>query len=149
MSRVSGVTRHAAATTGPASAAIPTSSRPATRRSPGAHRRVSLFREGIDGLGSGTGYAPVKSSALFAESGGFTHALAQEVERGPARVAVPNELDLLDAGRMHHEGTLDADAARDPADADLLVDAARRRARTVAGEIPKRAAMRYEPTPEL
>src|SRR5437660_11965496 len=124
MRRVSGVTRHAAATTGPASAAMPTSSTPTTRRSPCAHRRFSLFREGIDGLGSGTGYAPVKSSALFAQSGGFTHALAEEVERGPACVAVPDELDLLDAGRMHHKGALDADAARDPADGDLLVDAA-------------------------
>src|SRR5256885_3752600 len=115
MSRVSGVTRHAAATTGPASAAIPTSSTPTTRRSPCAHRRFSLFREGIDGLGSGTGYAPVKSSALFAESGGFTHALAEGVERGPACVALPHEFDLLDAGRMHPKSALDADPARDPA----------------------------------
>src|SRR5256885_14218873 len=107
MSRVSGVTRHAAATTGPASAAIPTSSTPTTRRSPCAHRRFSLFKEGIDGLGSGTGYAPVKSSALFAESGGFTHAGAGEVERGPARGAGPDELDLLDPGRMPHKGALD------------------------------------------
>src|SRR5438046_4193519 len=124
MSLVSGVTRHAAATTGPASAAMPTSSTPTTRRSPCAHRRFSLFREGIDGLGSGTGYAPVKSSTLFAKSGGLTHALAEEVERGPARVAVPNELDLLDAGRMHPEGAPDADPASDPAHRDPLVDAA-------------------------
>src|SRR5437867_11558582 len=101
MSLVSGVTRHAAATTGPASAAMPTSSTPTTRRSPCAHRRFSLFREGIDGLGSGTGYAPVKSSTLFAQSGGFTHALAEAQERGPACVAVPGQLDLLRAGRMH------------------------------------------------
>src|SRR5438132_13652673 len=101
MRRVAGVTRHAAATTGPASAAMPTSSTPTTRRSPCAHRRFSLFREGIDGLGSGTGYAPVKSSTLFAQSGGFTHALAEEVERRPACVAVPEEPHPPHAGAMH------------------------------------------------
>src|SRR5437764_15451602 len=106
MSLVSGVTRHAAATTGPASAAMPTSSTPTTRRSPCAHRRFSLFREGIDGLGSGTGYAPVKSSALFAQSGGFTHALAGAVARGPGCVGVPEELDSLGVGRSDPKGGL-------------------------------------------
>src|SRR5438477_10090959 len=144
MSLVSGVTRHAAATTGPASAAMPTSSTPTTRRSPCAHRRFSVFREGIYGLGSGTGYAPVKSSALFAKTGGCTYALAEAVERGPARVAVPDELDLLDAGRVDHEGALDADAARDPADRDLLVDAAVTHAEHGALEVLKALAVPFD-----
>src|SRR5438552_5192128 len=144
MSRVSGVTRHAAATTGPASAAMPTSSTPTTRRSPCAHRRFSLFREGIDELGSGTGYAPVKSSALFAERGCLAYSFAEEVERGPACVAVPNELDLLDAGRMHHKGALDADPARDPADGDLLVDAAVTHAEHGALEVLKALAVPFD-----
>ena len=71
-----------------------------------------------------TGYAPVKSSALFAESCGFAHSVAEEVESRTSRMAVAHELDLLDARRVDHERALDADAARDPADGDLLIDAA-------------------------
>src|SRR2546430_16591514 len=106
MSRVSGVTRHAAATTGPASAAMPTSSTPTTRRSPCAHRRFSLFREGIDGLGSGTGYAPVKSSALFAKSGGLFPGPPGGVRGGPGGVAGLNDPDHLGPGVTPHRTAL-------------------------------------------
>src|SRR5438105_12320984 len=143
MSRVSGVTRHAAATTGPARAAMPTSSTPTTRRSPCAHRRFSLFRDGIDRLGSATGYAPVKSSPLFAERGCLANSFAEEVESRAARVPVADELDLLDARRVDHEGALDADAARDPADGDLLVDAAVTHAEHGALEVLKALAVPF------
>src|SRR5438105_1742673 len=144
MSRVSGVTRHAAATTGPARAAMPTSSTPTTRRSPCAHRRFSLFRDGIDRLGSATGYAPVKSSPLFAERGCLANSFAEEVESRAARVPVADELDLLDAPRVDHEGALDADAAHDPAGrAARCAEAGGEPPPSAAGLGPSRARSRF------
>src|SRR5437762_13615521 len=109
MSRTSGVTRQAAATTGPASVAIPTSSTPTTRVSPRSQRIFSKRRLGTrrlsgpvicrgvrrplgrgDERGSSGG-----SAALFAKRGGLPDALAEEVEGRPAGVAVPHDLDLL------------------------------------------------------
>src|SRR5437870_3466790 len=133
MSLVSGVTRHAAATTGPASAAMPTSSTPTTRRSPCDHSRFSWLREGIvTSVGDGgrgaeppdVGAEPPTSAALFAQGGRFAHTLAEEIERGAPGVAVTDELDLLDAWRVHEERPLDADPARDPSHRDLLVEPA-------------------------
>ena len=69
---------------------------------------------------------------------------ARVTSNSPACVAVPNELDLLDAGRVHHEGALDADAARDPADGDLLVDAAVTHAEHGALEVLKALAVPFD-----
>src|SRR2546423_2411829 len=60
-------------------------------------------------------------AALFAEGGGLTDALAEEVEGGAAGMTVARDLDLLDARRVHQERALDADARGDPADRDLFV----------------------------
>ena len=95
-------------------------------------------------LGSGTGYAPVKSSALFAECRGLAHPLAEEVESRAAGVTVTHELDLLDARRMDHERALDADATRDPADGDLLVDAAVAHAKHGSLEVLKAFAVPFD-----
>ena len=95
-------------------------------------------------LGSRTGTGPVKSSPLFAESGGFADSVAEEVEGRTARVPVAHELDLFDAGRVHHEGPLDADAARDPAHRDLLVHAAVTHAEHGALEVLKTLAVPFD-----
>src|SRR5215218_3134121 len=50
--------------------------------------------------------------------------IAQVVELGPADVAPGDQLDLGDAGRVHREGPLDADAERDLADGEGLAQAA-------------------------
>src|SRR6266436_2295280 len=88
--------------------------------------------------------APVKSSPLFAEGGGLADSVAKEVESRSARVTVAHELDLLDARGVDHEGALHADAARDPADGDLLVDAAVAHAEHGALEVLKALAVPFD-----
>jgi len=95
-------------------------------------------------LGSRTGCAPVKSSTLFAESCGFAHSVAEEVESRATGVAVADELDFLDARRVDHERALDADAARDPSDGDLLVDAAVAHAEHGALEVLKALSVPFD-----
>src|SRR5438309_11243346 len=95
-------------------------------------------------LGSRTGWAPVKSTALFAEGRGLADSLAEEVESRTAGVPVTDELDLLDARRVDHERALDADAARDPADGDLLIDAAVAHAEHGALEVLKALAVPFD-----
>ena len=95
-------------------------------------------------LGSRTGIAPVKSSPLFAEGRGLAHSVAEEVESRAAGVSVTHELDLLDAGRVDHEGALDADAACDPTHRDLLVDAAVAHAEHGALEVLKALAVPFD-----
>src|SRR5882762_2829463 len=95
-------------------------------------------------LGSRTGSGPVKSSPLFAEGGGLADSVAEEVESRTAGVSVADELDLLDARRVDHEGALDADSARDPADGDLLVDAAVAHTEHGALEVLKALAVPFD-----
>ena len=57
---------------------------------------------------------------------------------------VADELDLLDARRVDHEGALYAHAARDPADGDLLVDAAVTHAEHGALEVLKALAVPFD-----
>src|SRR5437879_1378506 len=141
MSRTSGVTRQAAATTGPASVAIPTSSTPTTRVSPRSQRIFSKRRLGTRrlsgpvicrgvrrplGRGDDARYergSSGGSAALFAKRGGLPDALAEEVESCPAGVAVAHDLDLLETRRVDEEGAFDADTTRDAADGDLLIEA--------------------------
>src|SRR5581483_130670 len=120
MSFVSGVTRHAAATTGPASAAIPTSSTPTTRGSPLSQSCFSNFSVGTH---TGChGRAGQVLAALLPERGRLADALAQEVERGAPGVTVTGDLDLVHPRRVDEERTLDAHARRDAPDGDLLVE---------------------------
>src|SRR2546428_7030345 len=127
MSFVSGVTRHAAATTGPARAAMPTSSTPTTRVSPLSQSSFSERSVGIGqechGRSCGT-RSRALGAALLSQRCRLAHAVAEEVERRAARVPVARDLDLLDAGRVQQEGALDADARRDATDGDLPVEAA-------------------------
>src|SRR5258705_13070932 len=95
-------------------------------------------------LGSRTGYAPVKSSLFFAEGGGLAYSVAEEVESRPTGMTVTDELDLFDARRVHHEGALHSDAARDPAYGDLLVDAAVAHAKHGALEVLKALAVPFD-----
>src|SRR5438067_10632426 len=136
MSRTSGVTRQAAATTGPASVAMPTSSTPPTRVSPCSQRFFSKRRLGtprlVGPINSRRVRGPLgratrrgasgRSAPLFAKRGGLPDALAEEVESCPAGVAVTHDLDLLETRRVDEERALDADAARDPTDGDLLIE---------------------------
>src|SRR4030081_2199401 len=99
MSFVSGVTRHAAATTGPASAAIPTSSTPTTRRRPLDHSSFSKRS-----VGTLLGYLVIAGekpllAALLADRRGLADPIAEEVEGRAPRVTVTQDLDLLDARR--------------------------------------------------
>src|SRR3954470_19705778 len=64
------------------------------------------------------GRAGRASAALLAQSGGLAYSVAEEVERRPARGAVTGHFDLLDAGRVHHEGAFDADPRSDAAHRD-------------------------------
>ena len=91
-----------------------------------------------------TGYAPVKSSPLFAEGRGLANALTEEVQSRAAGVAMAHELDLLHAWRMDHEGALDADAARDSPYGDLLVDATVAHAKHGALEVLKALAVPFD-----
>src|SRR5437868_2891913 len=59
-------------------------------------------------------------------------------------MSVAHELDLLDARRMDHEGSLDADAARDPTDGDLLIDAAVAHAEHGSLEVLKALAVPFD-----
>src|SRR3954464_5324178 len=95
-------------------------------------------------VGSRPGYAPVKSPPLFAEGRGFAHSVAEEVESRTARVAVAHELDLLHARRVDHERALHTDAAGDPADGDLLIDAAVTHAEHGALEVLKPLAVPFD-----
>src|SRR5436190_20646281 len=58
------------------------------------------------------------------ERGRLADAIAKKVQLGPADLAVPEDLDLLDPRAVDLEGPLDADAARDPADGDRAGDPA-------------------------
>ena len=95
-------------------------------------------------LGSRTGTGPVKSSTLFAESGGLADSIAEEVKSRAAGMTMTDELDLFDARRVHHEGALNADAARDPTNGDLLVDAAVAHAKHGALEVLKALAVPFD-----
>src|SRR6266850_5036712 len=95
-------------------------------------------------LGSRTGTGPVKSSTLFAERGGLADSVAEEVESRSPGMTVTDELDLVDARRVHHEGALDSDAARDAPDCDLLVDAAVAHAKHGALEVLKALAVPFD-----
>src|SRR6267142_1995473 len=64
------------------------------------------------------------AATLLPESGSLADPLAEEIERGAAGVPMTRDLDLLDAWGVDHEGPLDADARRDAADGDHLVQAA-------------------------
>src|SRR6266511_1290102 len=138
MSFVSGVTRHAAATTGPARAAIPTSSTPTTRRRPldqssFSRRSVGTLLGYLSIAGGEPPTTPCSSqatpatrllAALRPDGRGLADPLAQEVTGRTACVPETQKLDLLDAWRVHEERALDTDAARDPADGDLVVEPA-------------------------
>ena len=88
--------------------------------------------------------APVKSSPLFADRRGLADPLAEEIEGRAARVSVTQELDLLDAWRVDEEGALDTDAARDPANRDLVVEAAVTNAKDRALELLKAFAVAFD-----
>src|SRR5687768_8577539 len=104
MSLVSGVTRHAAATTGPASAAIPTSSTPTTRRRPLDQSSFSKRSVGtlLGYLFIAGGEPPANPPqetlpALLPDRRGLANPIAEEVESRAPCVSVSQHLDLLDA----------------------------------------------------
>src|SRR4029453_9682808 len=112
----------------------PTSSIPAMRSNP-ASRSSRSWRmwasRGRRGLRRTVRRRPtdpftrsVTTSAALAQGGGLADAAAQEVELGAPGDAVPDDLDLLHARRVHHEGPLNPDAAGDAAHGDLLIEAA-------------------------
>src|ERR1700677_4575834 len=59
---------------------------------------------------SGNGSAHGGSIAALLDPGRLTAQVAQVVELGPADTAVRDQLDLVDRGAVHGEGTLDAHA---------------------------------------
>src|SRR5215218_1513059 len=75
-------------------------------------KKAALSRSGAGG------------AALLLDLRGPAGPIAQVVELGPADVAPGDQLDLGDAGRVHREGPLDADAERDLADGEGLAQAA-------------------------
>src|SRR5262245_12639621 len=137
----------AAATTAPQVGATPTSSTPATRVRPSFQRRRSWRRvwtmTAIGPQGSpsraagraGNRTTPPKRGRrcvrrtlapgpALAERRGLADALPQEVQLGPADLAVADDLDLLDPRAVDLERPLHADAAGDPPDGDRPGDAA-------------------------
>src|SRR5512134_1896020 len=124
----------AAATTGPARHPRPTSSMPAMLRNPArwssrswrmcaSRTRVRRTRR-PGATGASADRITESVGAALAERGGLADPVAEEVELRASCNAVTDHLDLLDARRVHHEGALHADAARDAANGDLLVQAA-------------------------
>src|SRR3990172_2741026 len=104
--RQPGRTRTAAATTGTASAAMPTSSTPTTRTCPRSHSCFSRLRDGMSTNyeRSGARCPAVRvsalkgaglASALLPEGGRLAHALAEEVEA--AAHAQDGPLEVLEA----------------------------------------------------
>src|SRR5439155_14125595 len=119
--RCSGVTTTAAATTGPASGPRPASSTPATRARPARHACPS-YRYGADAGAMGrsiTSFGPGLAGrrhghhALFLVARGLAGEPAEIVELRAPHLAVPHDVDLLDAGRMEGERPFDADAVGD------------------------------------
>ena len=74
------------------------------------------------------------SSSALPQGRGLADPLAQEVQLGPANLAVADDLDLLDPRAVDLERPLDADAARDLADGDGAGDPAAAEAHDVALE---------------
>src|SRR5205823_137903 len=125
----------AAATTGPASEPRPTSSRPAmcwypARRSSRSWRmcasrgRLARCTRRALGLAGPAPSGPRRGRAALAEGGGLADARSQEGELLAPRHAVADHVDLVDAWRVDHEGSLHADSARDASDRDRLVESA-------------------------
>src|SRR4051812_49264995 len=127
MSFVSGMTRHAAATTGPASAAMPTSSMPTTRVSPLSQSSFSNFSVGMGQEchgDEGVRRARELGAALLSQRSCFADTVAEEVQRGAVCVTVARHFDLLDAGGVDHKGSLAADPGGDATDGDHPVEPA-------------------------
>ncbi len=57
---------------------------------------------------------------LFLDLGSLAHRVAQVVQLGTTDLAVTHDLDLLDLGGVHGEGTLNANAEADLADGEGL-----------------------------
>src|SRR5215218_8142655 len=74
------------------------------------------------GLNLDRGFSSAVRAAL-AKCRGLADALAEEVELRPSHLAVADDLDLLDAGAVDLERSLDADTTRDPAHRDRTGDA--------------------------
>src|SRR5699024_6737286 len=65
-----------------------------------------------------------RGSAALADASSLAAQVAQVVELGAADVTADVHLDLLDDGRVHREGALDAHAEADLADREGLADPA-------------------------
>src|SRR5487761_2346016 len=145
----------AAATTGPQVGATPTSSTPATRRTPAFQSRrsrrsvgtggaiygqrsravappcgsIRLRRAGPDQRGQRAVRAgPRSARAALAQRCGLADPASQEIELCAAGHAVADHLDLLDPGAVDLERPLDAHAGRDPPDGQRPRDPAARQA---------------------
>lgn len=71
---------------------------------------------------------------LFLDLGSLAHLVAQVVQLGTTDLAVTHDLDLLDLGGVHGEGTLNANAEADLADGEGLAGASAAHADDVALE---------------
>src|SRR5437879_3384050 len=95
-------------------------------------------------VGGSRGQSPLDSFALFAQGRGLADTLAEKVKGRAASVTVADELDLLDSRRVHHKGSLDADAAGDTPHRDLLVEPAVTHTQHGALEVLKALAVPFD-----
>src|SRR3954453_8626313 len=117
-----------AATSGPAQAPRPASSTPATRRKPPCRRAASAVKSGSSGLTTSVDAATVAPSLLvrpgllrghwptLLDPRRLASQIAKVVQLRATHDTTPGDLDLVDARRVIHKRSLDADAvAGDPA----------------------------------
>ena len=89
-------------------------------------RVVSAAPNAVDGISVQQRCTPARTpkSALFLDLGLLATQFTQVVQLGATDVATGHDLDVVDVGRMHREGALDADAVALLAHGEGLADAA-------------------------